>query len=164
MSIRDYSREEVEEMAAVEVAHMLLEQEKKPYPYLQLIDTIAKVKGLNEEEKALRRTKVFTSMNLDGRFVHLGENHWGLKAWYPVDKTDEDLSHTVTDSGKGKAHEDGFDHFEDYDEGLEDLEDELDELSHSESGDVDLDEDDDLGGRFEDEGEEPYPHKDGDED
>lgn len=134
MSISDYNEEQIEEMSAVELAFILLGDEKDPYDYQKLINKIADLKSLSPEEKKNRRTKLFTAMNLDGRFVHLGENHWGLREWYPLDQSDEDLSTTVKAPKKPK--EDDFDDFDDdFDEDLENLEDELDELSQEEDAD-----------------------------
>ncbi|MDQ0297798.1 DNA-directed RNA polymerase subunit delta [Salibacterium salarium] len=135
MSISDYNEEQIEEMSAIELAHILLEDESKPYDYSSLIDRISDLKGLDQNEKRNRRTKLFTAINLDGRFVHLGENHWGLRNWYPLDQTDEDLSTTVKAPAKKQNQDDGLDDFgdEDFDDDFEDIEDELDELSHEEN-------------------------------
>ncbi|MFB4163341.1 DNA-directed RNA polymerase subunit delta [Alteribacillus sp. JSM 102045] len=145
MSISDYNEEQIEEMSAVELAHILLGDEKNPYDYQKLINRIADLKNLSPEEKKNRRIKLFTAMNLDGRFVHLGENHWGLREWYTLDQSDEDLSSTVKAPKKSKA--DDFDEFEDdfEDEDLEDIEDELDELSQEEDAD-DYERDDEFEG------------------
>ncbi len=144
VSISDYNEEQIEEMSAVELAHILLGDEEKPYDYQELIKKISDLKSLSPEEKKNRRTKLFTAMNLDGRFVHLGENHWGLREWYPLDQSDEDLSTTVKAPKKPKA--DDYDEFEDdFDEDLEDIEDELDELSQEEDAD-DYERDDEFEG------------------
>ncbi|SFQ02429.1 DNA-directed RNA polymerase subunit delta [Salibacterium halotolerans] len=133
MSISDYNEEEIEEMSAIELAHILLEEENQPYEYGSLMNRIAKLKGMAVEETKNRQTKLFTSMNLDGRFVHLGENHWGLRGWYPLDQSDEDLSTTVK-SEDTKKNQDASDEFEeDFDDDFEDIEDELDELSQEEN-------------------------------
>ncbi|WP_026703087.1 DNA-directed RNA polymerase subunit delta [Salibacterium aidingense] len=133
MSISEYNDEEIEEMSAIELAHILMKDENKPYEYLTLINRIADLKGLTPEETKNRKTKLFTAMNLDGRFVHLGENHWGLRGWYPLDQTDEDLSHTVqTEDRRGKQDQDD-EYDDDFDDDFEDIEDELDELSQEEN-------------------------------
>ncbi|WP_018923199.1 DNA-directed RNA polymerase subunit delta [Salsuginibacillus kocurii] len=133
MSIKEYSQEQIEEMAAIEVAHILLKEENKPYPYHDLFEKVAKVKNMDENERLERITKVFTTMNIDARFAYLGDNHWGLKAWYSVDQSDEDLSATIKPKKKKAADlEDDFVEEDELDEGLEDLEDELDELSQEE--------------------------------
>ncbi|WP_185819983.1 DNA-directed RNA polymerase subunit delta [Salibacterium salarium] len=135
MSISDYNEEEVEEMSAIELAHILLDDENQPYDYSNLIARISELKGLGPNETENRRTKLFTAINLDGRFVHLGENHWGLRNWYPLDQSDEDLSTTVKAPAKKQNQEDDIDDFgdEDFDDDFEDIEDELDELSHEEN-------------------------------
>lgn len=144
VSITDYNEEQIEEMSAVELAYILLEDEKDPYDYQKLFAKIAELKDMSEKDKKNRRTRLFTSMNLDGRFVHLGENHWGLREWYPLDQTDEDLSTTVK-APKRSKEEQGDELDEGHDDSLEDIEDELDELSHEEDAD-DFDKEDNLEG------------------
>ncbi|MFD2707090.1 DNA-directed RNA polymerase subunit delta [Salibacterium lacus] len=160
MSISDYNEEEVEEMSAIELAHILLEDEKKPYEYGSLMNRIAELKDLSSDETKNRQTKLFTSMNLDGRFVHLGENHWGLRGWYPLDQSDEDLSTTVKmeDTKKNQDPVDDFE--EDFDDNFEDIEDELDELSQEENAE-DEEKTKPLDG-FESEDTEEEPADDGD--
>nr|WP_275899603.1 DNA-directed RNA polymerase subunit delta [Bacillus piscicola] len=133
-------------MSAVEIAFILLEEEKNPYDYQELFARIADMKDLSPDEKKNRMTKLFTTMNLDGRFVHLGENHWGLREWYPLDQSDEELSTTVKAPKRSKSAESVDDDFEEeLDDGFEDLEDELDELSHKEDAD-ELESENDLEG------------------
>ncbi|SFE62006.1 DNA-directed RNA polymerase subunit delta [Alteribacillus iranensis] len=144
VSITDFDQEQIEEMSAVELAYVLLEEESEPYDYQKLFARIAELKDMTPEEKKNRMTRLFTSLNLDGRFVHLGENHWGLRERFPLDQSDEDLSMTVQAPKRPKEMDD--DEFEeDAVDGLEDIEDELDELSHEEDAD-DLEKGDNLEG------------------
>ena len=56
----------------------------------------------------------YTDMNVDGEFISLGENTWGLRTWYPVDSIDEVLTHE-NDEADVIPHisPDGFDEYQD---------------------------------------------------
>ncbi|WP_252314676.1 hypothetical protein [Sinobaca sp. H24] len=45
MSIRDFTEEQIVEMSAIELAFVLLNEEKKPYDYQQLFNRIVDLKG-----------------------------------------------------------------------------------------------------------------------
>lgn len=145
MKLSDFSQEQIEEMSALELALILLEEKRDAYDFHELYARIAELKEYDESELKNRRTKLFTAMNLDGRFVHLGENHWGLREWYPLDQTNEDLSTTITASDIKEDDEEldeldeelleGEEKDLDYDE----VEDELDELSHEDDDDYEKD-------------------------
>ncbi|WP_375535862.1 DNA-directed RNA polymerase subunit delta [Alteribacillus sp. HJP-4] len=167
MSISDFKQEQIEEMSAVELALILLGDEKKPYDYQQLIERITKMKKFTKAERDSRTTKLFTAMNLDGRFVHLGQNHWGLREWYPLDQSDDDLSTTVKKPKKRKKAYDDYDEDfaeEDFDDDLEDVEDELDELSQEEDADDDYEEKDESAVGYDSNEDSSYDDKDEDED
>ncbi|MBJ8192614.1 DNA-directed RNA polymerase subunit delta, partial [Bacillus cereus] len=36
--------------------------------------------------------QLYTEINIDGRFACVGTNLWGLKRWYPVDKSEDALT------------------------------------------------------------------------
>ncbi|QQK78009.1 DNA-directed RNA polymerase subunit delta [Salicibibacter cibarius] len=131
MTIRELDQDEVLERSAVELAYELLKEKREPVHYKDLFAEIAEIKQIKKEQMDERRTKLFTDLNIGGSFVHLGANHWGLKAWYPVDQTEEDLSRTVQPSSKS-SDDQGSEH---QDNDLEDLEDELDELANEDDAD-----------------------------
>lgn len=131
MTIRELDRDEVLEMSAVELAYKVLKEKREPVHYNDLFAEIAEVKQIKKEQMDDRRTKLFTDLNIGGSFVHLGANHWGLKAWYPVDQSEEDLSRTIQASSKGDEEQGS----EQQDDNLEDLEDELDEIANEDDAD-----------------------------
>ncbi|PYZ92469.1 DNA-directed RNA polymerase subunit delta [Salipaludibacillus keqinensis] len=150
MGIKDYTEEQLHEISMIEVAYELLEEQKKPAEYHALLKRVGDVKKLPDEQLTSRISHLYTEMSIDGRFVNLGDNSWGLRSWYPFDQTEEELSQAATKARKKRAKEkeeedDRFDEDpEDYD-AFEDLEDELDELANEEDTDFeDLDEDDDY--------------------
>ncbi|WP_416147798.1 DNA-directed RNA polymerase subunit delta [Salipaludibacillus sp. HK11] len=144
MKLKDYSKEQISEVSMIEVAFALLFEQKKPAEYHTLLKRVGEVKGLPDEFLTQRISHLYTEMSVDGRFVNLGDNSWGLRSWYPFDQTEEELSQAATkvrkQRAKDKEDEGKFDEDpEDYDE-FEDLEDELDDLANEEDTDfADLD-------------------------
>lgn len=101
MNIKDYSHDELKSMAAVEVAKLILLDEKKAMNFKDIFDKIAELRELTETQKQDKIVQFYTDLNLDGRFITLGSNTWGLKRWYPVGQIDEEV--TVTPKKKKKA-------------------------------------------------------------
>ncbi|HZG83308.1 DNA-directed RNA polymerase subunit delta [Paenibacillus sp.] len=73
----------------VDVAFEILKAANTPFYYRDLMKEIAQVKGLTDEEAQDVIAQVYTEINIDGRFACVGQNLWGLKRWYPVEKGDE---------------------------------------------------------------------------
>lgn len=150
MSLKSLDREQISEMSMIEVAYQILKEEKTTFSYLDLLKRVAEVKEMTEEEQTEKIGYLYTHLNVDGRFVCIGDNVWGLKAWYPMEKLEEDI---ITQKPKKKAkaiddedellEEDEFDELDDENE-FDELEDELDEIA--EEDDRDEFEEDDLDG------------------
>lgn len=148
MSIDKYTKEELKEMALIDVAHEIMNGGKTPYAFNELMNEVAKLVELSEEEVNEKIAQFYTDVNIDGRFISLGDNRWGLRLWYPVDKSEEDVV-TVTKPKKKKAKkvvDDDFDDFDSLDEDEDDFDDFDADLEDEEllDEDEDEDEDDDL--------------------
>ncbi|MDQ0257380.1 DNA-directed RNA polymerase subunit delta [Evansella vedderi] len=149
MSIKQYSESQLQEMAMLEIAYEILaESNKTPADYHSLLKEVAAAKGMSEEAVKERIAHLYTEMSMDGRFVNIGDNRWGLRSWYPFDKTEEELSQANKTRKKKRSEDDDDDDFfddeeEDFDE-FEDLEDELDEIANEEDEDFETDDDEDL--------------------
>ncbi|PYI52682.1 DNA-directed RNA polymerase subunit delta [Paenibacillus flagellatus] len=83
------SAEQAKEMPMVDLAFEVLKASKNPYYYRDLMQEIAKIKGLSDEEVMQVIAQLYTEINIDGRFACVGTNLWGLKRWYPVEKSDD---------------------------------------------------------------------------
>lgn len=92
VSLKDYSREEIERMALIDLANDLLLERKKALNFHDTFEEVADIKGLSKAKKAESISQFYTDLNLDGRFLTLGSNVWGLKRWYPVDQIDEEVA------------------------------------------------------------------------
>ncbi|TCN24033.1 DNA-directed RNA polymerase subunit delta [Mesobacillus foraminis] len=143
LSLDQYSKEQLQEMSLIEVAYVLLKETKQPYSFKDLMAELTRLLNLDKAEADEKMVQFYTDINLDGRFLGLGDNRWGLRVWYPVDQAEEDTITPVKPRKKKakKAVED--DDLEDFDE-IEEEELEYDDLDDFDDDDDDLIEDDDL--------------------
>ncbi|HCF32361.1 MAG TPA: DNA-directed RNA polymerase subunit delta [Bacillus sp. (in: Bacteria)] len=156
MDFKQYSPEELKECSMIEVVHSVLGDKKQATTFNELVQEIAQVLGLSQEQVNAKIAQFYTDLNIDGRFINLGENRWGLRSWYPYEQIDEEILPQPKPKKKRKVEEDGFDDYieedeDDFDdadvsEDEDDVED-LDKVLEEEDGfddDLDdLDEDDD---------------------
>lgn len=146
MSLEKYTQEELAEMSMINLAMEILLEEKKAMDFKEIFEKVAELKGLSEEEKAELIAQFYTDLNIDGRFMTVGSNLWGLKRWYPVDQIEEDLTPAVGKKKKKKKPKKKVE--EDFDEIDEEdlLDDDIDEedFADDEDFDDDYDEEDDV--------------------
>lgn len=83
------SEERAKEMPMVDLAFEILKAANTPFYYRDLMQEIAKIKGISDEEVMEVIAQLYTEINIDGRFACVGNNLWGLKRWYPIDKQDD---------------------------------------------------------------------------
>lgn len=88
-SILNMDVEKAQETPMVELAYDLLKKTKQSRTYHEIMDEVAKARAMTPEEITENIAQLYTEINIDGRFLFLGNNSWGLKRWYPVDKTAE---------------------------------------------------------------------------
>ncbi|MGS2777375.1 DNA-directed RNA polymerase subunit delta [Robertmurraya sp. GLU-23] len=144
MSLKQVTQEELQEMSLIEIAFELLKEKKQPVSFKELMDEITELRGLTEDEVRARIAQFYTDLNIDGRFMTIGENRWGLRVWYPVDQTEEE--HVTAVKPKKKKAKKVVDEDEDLDiEEYDELEEEeLDYDDVDDDFDDEDDEDDDL--------------------
>ncbi|MGG0185013.1 DNA-directed RNA polymerase subunit delta [Bacillus rhizoplanae] len=146
MSLKQYSPEELKELSMIEAVHSLLEEKQQATPFHDLVQEIAQLLGLSEEQVAARIAQFYTDLNIDGRFINLGENRWGLRGWYPYEQIDEEILPQPKPKKKRKVEEDELDDYSDDDEdSFEEADEEFDEDEDEDVEDLDeiLDEDED---------------------
>lgn len=90
MGLKDYSREQMQRMPMIELAHIILSEKKKAVHYSELYDQVAEWRGFTAEEKQYYLAQFYTDLTVDGRFITTGSSVWGLKRWYPVEQIDEE--------------------------------------------------------------------------
>ncbi|MGM0843489.1 MAG: DNA-directed RNA polymerase subunit delta [Bacillota bacterium] len=148
MKLKKLSLEELRHKSFIELAFELLEEKKKAVTFDELLKEMGNMLELSQKEVRSRMVQFYTDLNVDGRFIALGENRWGIRAWYPVDQIEEETVPTIKPRKKKAKKADVEDLEEDFDE--EDLDfDDLDDLDEEDltavdDDDDDLDDDEDL--------------------
>lgn len=84
--------ERIKEMPMVDLAFEVLKAANTPYYYRDLMNEIAKIRGLSADGINQVIAQVYTEINIDGRFACVGTNMWGLKRWYPVERNEDPIS------------------------------------------------------------------------
>lgn len=119
--------EQAKEMPMVDLAFELLKTANTPFYYRDLMSEIAKIKGLSDDEVMQVIAQLYTEINIDGRFACVGTNLWGLKRWYPIEKSEDavgsgkrpriinDEDDDLDDEDLFAEEEDTFTEEEDYD-------------------------------------------------
>lgn len=141
VSIKEYSKEDLAAMSLIEIAKLLMSEEKKEMKFGELFANVAALKGLNEEEKSAKISQFYTDLNVHGSFTTNGANMWGLKQWYKKKQEETETAPRVKRVKRRKTvkEEDDFErefamindeideYSLDYDEDELDIEMELDE-------------------------------------
>jgi len=89
--------EKIREMPMVDLAFEVLKAANTPFYYRDLMNEVAKIRGFTEEQINEVIAQLYTEINIDGRFACVGNNVWGLKRWYPVER---DTDGSVSGGGK----------------------------------------------------------------
>ncbi|NMO97916.1 DNA-directed RNA polymerase subunit delta [Paenibacillus lemnae] len=84
--------EKIQEIPMVDLAFMVLKAANTPYYYRDLMNEVAKLRGFTEEEINETIAQLYTEINIDGRFACVGTNLWGLKRWYPLERSDDPVA------------------------------------------------------------------------
>lgn len=129
----------------IEVVHSVLGNKRQATTFNELVQEIAQVLGLSQGQVNTKLAQFYTDLNIDGRFINLGENRWGLRSWYPYEQIDEEILPQPKPKKKRKVEEDGFDDYieeDDVEEEAEEVEEDVVDLDKV-LEDAD-DEDDDL--------------------
>lgn len=90
-TIYNLDEDHVRELATIELAYQIFKEAKNPFHFNQLAEEIKKIKQISSEKLYDVLPQLYTELNLDGRFLHLGKNEWALRSWYSVAKADEIL-------------------------------------------------------------------------
>lgn len=131
VELTQFDGELKEELAMVDVARAILENSGEVTEFNDLLAEVAEYLELEDAKLESQMAQFYTDLNIDGRFISLGGNRWGLRGWYPVDSIDEELTHDNDEEDEKPRGVDGFDDYEEaveeeYKEDLEELEDEED--------------------------------------
>lgn len=92
LDLKQFENQPKQELSMIEIARAILEENnEQPIAFANLVDEVQKFFGETDEEFETRLSQFYTDLNVDGSFISLGNNVWGLRAWYPVDSIDESI-------------------------------------------------------------------------
>ena len=158
MGVHQYSQEEINEMSLIEIAYELLVEKNHAVSFQDIMDEVSALAGITEQQVKEKIAQFYTELNIDGRFLAIGDNQWGLRVWYPVDQVAEEIVNPAKAKKKKKAKkvvEEDLE-FDDPEEIIDDLDildddlddddddDDLEDIDLLDDLDDDLDDDDDL--------------------
>lgn len=147
MNFREMTKEQISEESFIELGHAILEEKRESLTLQELLDEIQKLNQFTDEQVKERMLQYYTDMNIDGRFLAISENRWGLREWYPVEQIEEETAPTVKvrkKKAKTAVDEDDLEDDSDDDEIAfeEDFDEFVEDVDGEEEEDFDLDDDD----------------------
>lgn len=92
MANKSIAADEKTHRSMVDIAYDVLAKEKKPLSFRDIMKKVNEIKKLGKQEYEEQIARLYTNINLDGRFLSVGESQWGLKDWYPVDEQAEEIA------------------------------------------------------------------------
>ncbi len=136
------AKNSVSEKPILEKVYTILSNGKQPRTFYELIDEVKEEQlvGVDHDEYLAR---LYTNMNLDGRFLSIGENFWGLRAWYPVEQRTEEAAAKISTKRKRRKADDDYG-FDGYEDDFDDIDDDLDVDLYEDDSDADDEEEDEL--------------------
>ncbi|MFS0575907.1 DNA-directed RNA polymerase subunit delta [Sporosarcina sp. 179-K 3D1 HS] len=138
LNIRELTKEQLAEESMIDIVYAILTERHESLTFQQLMDEIRELTGISESEMKAKLQQFYTDLNIDGRFIAIHDNRWGLREWYPVEQIEEETAPVVKVRKKKKKKVlDDEEEEELYDEDEE----EYDELIEE---DDEIEDDDDL--------------------
>ncbi|WP_313468907.1 DNA-directed RNA polymerase subunit delta [Carnobacterium sp.] len=92
MKLERFDGQNKNELSMIEVAHAILEKNGEILDFATLLKEIKEFLGMSTETVNNQISQFYTDLNIDGSFISLGENRWGLRSWYPIDFIDEEVT------------------------------------------------------------------------
>lgn len=97
MEINVFKDANKNELSMIEVAHAILEQHEDVMDFSDLVNQIQTYLEKTDSEIRDSLAQFYTDLNIDGSFISLGDNRWGLRSWYAFDSIDEEVNHGLED-------------------------------------------------------------------
>lgn len=93
MELEVFAGQEKSELSMIEVARAILEGRGRDHEmyFSDLVNEIQEYLEKSNSEIREALPLFYTELNVDGSFISLGENKWGLRSWYAVDEVDEEI-------------------------------------------------------------------------
>ncbi|MBP2624048.1 DNA-directed RNA polymerase subunit delta [Streptococcus oricebi] len=93
MELEVFAGQEKSELSMIEVARAILElrgRDNEMY-FNDLVNEIQNYLGKSNSDIREALPLFYTELNVDGSFIPLGDNKWGLRSWYAIDEVDEEI-------------------------------------------------------------------------
>ena len=77
----------------IEIARAILESRGRDHE-MYFNDLVNEIQNYLEKSNSEIREALplfYTELNVDGSFIPLGDNKWGLRSWYAIDEVDEEI-------------------------------------------------------------------------
>lgn len=145
VSLDNFSSEEFSKMPLIEIAKIIMLQERKEMKFSEAFTKVADLKGLSEEERDSKISQFYTDLNVDGSFVSSGSNTWGLKRWYREEQKAVEIAESAMKFKKKKRKSSDDEYF---DEEFEKIDVNIDDIEIDYDAEEDLDFDDDFDEEF----------------
>ncbi|KRO03389.1 MULTISPECIES: DNA-directed RNA polymerase subunit delta [Levilactobacillus] len=102
MELKVFEGQNKKELSMIEVAHAILSQHGDVMAFADLANAVQAYLGDSDAEVRNRLSQFYTDLNVDGSFISLGDNLWGLRTWYPFESIDEATVHAEEDEDQPK--------------------------------------------------------------
>ena len=86
MALEKYTSEQHKKMSMIQLARLLMLNEKKPQHFKDIYQKICEIKDFDDAQKKEKISQFYTELNMDGSFITNGSNEWGLRQWYINDQ------------------------------------------------------------------------------
>lgn len=97
LELKVFEGQNKKELSMIEVAHAILSQRGDAMSFVDLANAVQEFLGDSDKEIRDRLSQFYTDLNIDGSFISLGDNSWGLRTWYPFESIDEATIHGEED-------------------------------------------------------------------
>lgn len=78
---------QLKKRSMMDISVIVLKEEKIALHFMNLFEKVASLKQYTSLQKESFIARFYTDLNIDGRFVMVGANKWGLKRWYPLKRS-----------------------------------------------------------------------------
>ena len=93
LELEVFAGQEKSELSMIEVARAILELRGRDHE-MYFNDLVNEIQTYLEKSNSEIREALplfYTELNVDGSFIPLGDNKWGLRSWYAIDEVDEEI-------------------------------------------------------------------------
>lgn len=93
MELKIFAGQEKSELSMIEVARAILEESGRDNEmyFNDLVNQVQNYLGKSNNDIRAALPTFYSDLNVDGSFIPLGDNKWGLRSWYAIDEIDEEV-------------------------------------------------------------------------